>query len=230
VSPHGFCYSSIMVRFAFFLGAAMLAGCQSGVGDPAAPIPGSGNQTESEADYPTENIGTAVGNVIPNYCFPGFVAPNVSMAESEICLSNFYNPTGKAAFGADDPFPDGEPLPKLLVIDVSGKWCSPCKYEAQHVLPAIWEELQPKGLMLMTVLADSSKPNVPATLDDLAQWATAFAAKFPHTIDPKYQMGALFDASQYPAFFIIDTSTMAIVQFVGGKPPETFWQKVKELL
>ena len=219
-----------MRRFAFLLGAAWLVGCQSGIGEPAEPLPGSGNQTVSSADYPTDNIGTAVGNVIPNFCFPGFPHPQVSLEPIDICFSNFYNPTGNAAFGPDDPFADGDPLPKLLVIDVSGKWCSPCKYEAQHVLPGIWSELHPKGLMLMTVLADSSKPNVPATIEDLAQWASAFQAEYPNTIDPKYQMGALFDSSQYPAFFIVDAVTMEIVQFVGGKPPETFWEKVKELL
>lgn len=219
-----------MRGFLSLLSGMWLLGCRSGLGDPAEPLPGSGHQTVTEADYPVSNLGTAVGNVIPNFCFPGFPQPAVSIEETEICFANFYNPTGLGVFGADDPFPDGEALPKVLVIDVSGKWCSPCKYEAQHVLPGIWKTLHPKGLMLMTVLADSSKPNVPATIEDLAQWTGAFKAEYPNTIDPTYQMGALFDSSQYPAFFIIDTVTMNIVQFVGGKPPETFWQKVEELL
>lgn len=208
----------------------ILGGCLSDAGDPAAPRPGSANTVVSEADYPDANIGTAVGNVIPNFCFPGFVQPTESLKEAEICLSNFYNPTGTGVYGADDPFPDGTPLPKIVVIDVSGKWCSPCKYEAQNVLPGVWQELAPKGLMLITVLADGSKPAVPATLEDLAQWATAFQAKYPNVIDPTYQMGALFDSSQFPAFFILDATTMEILQFVGGKPPETFWEKVAELL
>lgn len=210
--------------------AVLLGACESAGGPPADPLPGSGHQKDTEADYPTDNIGTSLGNVIQNFCFPGFVDPVDSMTETEICLSNFYNPTGEGVFGADDPFPDGEPLPKVIVIDVSGKWCSPCKYEAQHVLPGVWKSLEPKGLMLLTVLADGGKPTVPATLEDLSQWCAAFQPRYPNAIDPKYQMGALFDSSQFPAFFVIDARTMEISRFVGGKPPETFWQTVEELL
>jgi len=219
-----------MLRALAALLALGLTACESFGGEPVSPLPGSGNQKETDADYPTDNVGTSVGNVIPNFCFPGFVDPVDAMAETEICLSNFYNPTGDGTFGADDPFDDGAPLPQVVVIDVSGKWCSPCKYEAQHVLPGVWSNLGPKGLLLMTVLADGSKPTVPATLADLAQWSAAFQPRYPNVIDPKYQMGALFDSSQFPAFFIVDAKTMEIVQFVGGKPPETFWKKVEELL
>jgi hypothetical protein len=230
VSPGRICYAARMRRLALLLAAGSLVACQSDAGPPVGPRPGSGNVKETDADYPSDNVGTAVGNVIPNYCFPGFVDPVASTEQDEICLSNFYNPTGDGTYGSDDPFPDGAPLPKLVVIDVSGKWCSPCKYEAQHVLPGVWSNLGPKGLLLMTVLADGNKPTVPATLTDLAQWSAAFQPRYPNVIDPKYQMGALFDSSQFPAFFIIDARTMEIVQFVGGKPPETFWEKVEELL
>lgn len=230
MKPRRICYAPQVMRFALLLVSGALVACQSDAGPPADPLAGSGNVVQSDADYPTDDIGTAVGNVIPNFCFPGFVDPVASMEKVEICLSNFYNPTGDGTYGEDDPFPDGTPLPKLVVIDVSGKWCSPCKYEAQHVLPGVWSSLGPKGLLLLAVLADGSKPTVPATLEDLAQWSAAFQPRYPNVIDPKYQMGALFDSSQFPAFFIVDATTMKIVQFVGGKPPETFWEKVEELL
>jgi hypothetical protein len=217
-----------MLRSCFVSAAVtLLVACESNNGDPSSPIPGSGNVQASALDYPSQGIGTSLGDVIPNFCFPGFVNPNESKTETEICLGHFYNPSGEGSYGPDDPFVDGEPLPTVMVIDVSARWCGPCKQEAQTELPGIWDELHPLGLMLVTVLSDGEAQMTPATLDDLTLWTTAYKNGFPSVIDPTYQMGALFAASQYPAHFTVDLKTMVIRDFYAGKPPESYWQKVE---
>lgn len=205
----------------------LTAACHSNNGEPADPVPGSeGKKSVSGLAYPKENIGTSVGNVIPDFAFPGFVDPAASQAPVEIRFAHFYNPTGSGTFGPNDPFEDGTPLPKIIVVNVSGKWCAPCKQEAAQVLPVQWQALHPKGLMLVTVLADSDKPGVAANIADLVAWTSSFQSRYPSVIDPTYQMGALFDQNQFPANFVIDAKTMKILVFLGGKPPDSFWDNV----
>ncbi len=214
---------------AFALAFAALAGCHSTAGDPVPALPGS-EPPKSALAYPSENIGTSVGNVIPNFCFSGFVDAVQAQDEKPICLGHFYNPSGTGAFGASDPFDDGAPLPKVLVVDVSGSWCQPCKQEAKSVLPVKYADLHPRGLMILLVLADGLKPGEVATLGDLASWTSTFGAEYPSVIDPGRQMGALFDSNSLPANFIIDAKTMKIIDLYPAKPPESFWQKVESLL
>jgi thiol-disulfide isomerase/thioredoxin len=186
-------------------------------------------QSKTEG-YPKENVGTSIGSVIPDFSFPGFVDPIAAKTQTEIRLGHFYNKSGAGKFGPNDPFADGTPQPTILVIDVSGKWCAPCKEEAAKVLPKKWDALHGKGLMILTVLADSDKVGQPASIKDLESWSTSYPGHYPMVIDPTYQMGGLFDQNQFPANFIIDTRTMKIVDFYGGKPPETFWEKAASLL
>ncbi len=212
------------------LAVPFLAGCEIGNGEPAAPRPGSGAQLDTTEGYPTENVGTSVGNVIPDFFFEGFVDPSLSHEPAELRLADFYNPTGAAIADGSGAFPAGEPLPKVLVVNVSAVWCAPCKDEAKNVFPGKWASLHPKGMGILMVLADSGEVGSPASLADLEGWTTAFKATYPSVIDPSYQMGALFDTSQFPANFIIDAHTMEIVEFVGGKPPESFWQQIELML
>ncbi|MSP23908.1 MAG: TlpA family protein disulfide reductase [Myxococcales bacterium] len=208
----------------------LVVGCEVGNGEPIAPAPGSGGERDTSEGYPTVNVGTSVGNVIADFSFEGFADPSASHDSVEIRLADFYNPTGSGAATGMGAFAAAAVLPKALVVNVSAVWCAPCKDEAKNVFPQKWSALHPRGMEILLVLADSGEVGDPATLEDLDAWTSAFPGSYPAVIDPSYQMGALFDASQFPANFIIDTRTMEIVEFVGGKPPESFWQKVESLL
>ena len=115
-------------------------------------------------------------------------------------------------------------------MNVAAVWCGPCKEEAAQILPKEYAALHPKGMELLSILTDSDTPGDPAGLSDLDNWVLAFSSTYPSVIDPDYKVGLLVDTTQYPANFIIDTSTMTIVEVVVGKPSTSFFEKLNQLL
>ncbi len=212
--------------------AASTTACTSGVGDPPPPLPGSGTVSTGQ-EYPEGPYGNTVGNVINNFVFPGYTRPGRGLGDTmrgDVALGDFYNPTGEGIFPDDSPYDPGAKMPRALIINVSAVWCGPCKFEAQNVLPGEYEHFQPLGAELMLVLADSVDPGDPADFPNLDNWVSSFEATYPSVIDPDYQMGTLFDTSQFPANFIIDTRDMTILEFVAGIPQDGFWDQVTILL
>jgi hypothetical protein len=213
------------------LAASLVAGCQSGSGDPPEPLDGSG--IDVEEGYPEPPYGTTIGSVIQSFSFEGYVNPATGIGADALVtieLAQLHNPTGEGLYGEGSPFGEGNPLPKALMVNVSAVWCGPCKEEAATILPAEYDALAPRGMELVSVLTDSLEPGVPATVGDLDGWVTLFGSDYPSVIDPDYQMGTLFDTSQYPGNFIIDTRTMTIVEVLVGKPGASFFDKLDELL
>lgn len=207
-------------------------GCVSGAGEPPSPLPGS-SAALGDAAYPEVEHGTSVGQIIPPYVFDGYVNSSEGIGADfvrPLSLADFYNPTGDQLYGEDSPFEAGTPKPRGLVINVSAVWCGPCKFEAQEVLPGEYAKYEPLGGELLLVLADSQNPGEAASFSHLDGWTTAFDVQYPAVIDPRYQLGALFDQSQFPANFLIDTRTMQIVAMVVGIPAESFWSQLDALL
>jgi hypothetical protein len=209
----------------------LLAACTSSSGDPAAPLPGSGSIGDGE--YPDEPYSTTnVGAVMENLTFPGYARPADGIgasAQVAIALADFYNPTGDGVFDVGSPFGEGEPKPRALIINIAGLWCAPCKFEAAEVLPQEYAALQPRGLELIGLLADTATPGEPATFKELDAWVTAFDSPYPSVIDPPYRLAAPFGQS-FPVNYIIDPTTMTIVDVVKGLPQESFWSQVDQLL
>ena len=209
----------------------VVTGCQSGSGDPPSPLDGSG--IDVQEGYPEPPYGTTIGSVIQSFSFDGYVNPAAGIGPDyrvNIELSDLYNPTGEGVHGEGSPFGEGNPLPKALMVNLSAVWCGPCKEEAATILPAEYDELAPRGMELVSVLTDSLEAGNPATFDDLDNWVSLYGSDYPSVIDPDYQLGTLFDTSQYPGNFIIDTRTMTIVEVLVGKPGAGFFGKLDELL
>jgi hypothetical protein len=181
-------------------------------------------------EYPTEPKGTSEGQVIENYGFQGFARPAEERTVAKICLDAFFNPSGDATYEASAPFPEGEPKPQLLLINVAALWCQPCKEEAATTLPEIDASLGPQGLEILTVLTDSEVAGAPASLVHVGIWADTFPNEFPVVNDPEYQLGALVDTTSYPSNFVIDTSDMRIVRKITGKPDAGFEDQLAALL
>ncbi len=214
------------------LALPVVGGCTSGSGEPLEPLPNSGGRVV-EGDYPEGTTGTALGSLIENFAFEGYVNARDGLGEqyrSQITLGDFYNPTGDGTYGPDAIRPEGTLKPKALMINVSAVWCGPCKEEAQTTLPKHYKELGPEGMELLMVLADSEAVGSPAGFSHLDNWCTAFDVFYPAAIDPKYQLGGSFDQSQFPANFIVDTRDMTIRDVVSGIPSQGFFDKISELL
>ncbi len=215
-----------------FVGCVLLGGCTSSSGDALEPLPNSGGP-EIEGDYPEGPKGTQVGTVVENFEFDGYVNSRDGLGtefRETITLGDFYNPTGEDVYGPDDIREEGTPKPTALFINVGAVWCAPCKEEAQTTLPEEYTKLNPKGMELLMVLADSEAVGSPADFSHLDNWCTAFDVFYPAVVDPAQNLGPLFDQSQYPANLIIDTRTMNIVEVVAGIPGDAFFAKMDQVI
>jgi hypothetical protein len=214
------------------ISCAALVACTSTSGDPLDPLPGSGSVV-LDAEYPTGPYGVTVGTIIENFAFDGYVDASANVGEAHrttFTLGDFYNPDGDAQHGAGSPFPTGSAKPRALMINVSAGWCGPCRAEAKYVLPGEYRDYHPQGMELLMVLADSGEHGVPAGFDDLEVWCRTNGVFYPAVIDPTAQLAGSFDDNQYPVNFIIDTSTMEIVDVTPGAPGATFFGKLEDVL
>lgn len=195
----------------------------------ALVLPGCSSTTTTEgtslADWPAGKGGHALGAVISAYAFSGFVDPRGSRTPTEIRLCHFHNPSNGGSFGAEDPFEDGAAKPHAVVIAAASPWCGPSRGLLRDVLPAKWDALRPKGLMILQVLYGFSVHEA-ATIADLEKWTTAFGSRFPSVIDPQLELLP----TGCPELFVVDPRTMVITEIATGSPSETFWQKVEALL
>lgn len=222
------------------IGALALVGCNPNSDDGAPDEPqiapefpeGSGQQANNTKPYPAGPFGIGQGSIVANYKFIGFVNSVAGRNLAEIQMAEFYNPTGDGVFEEGSVFPVGSPKPKGLVIAVGAVWCGPCNYEAENVLPVLYEKYKPQGGEFLGQLADGQTPGLAATSKNLSGWANKYDPTYPLTYDPAYKLGALFEADAFPANMIIDTRTMKIVEVISGVAEEgsAFWKTFDKVL
>lgn len=217
------------------LGAAAIvaaAGCSS----PApVPVPGFTDGTgeaKNAASYPAGPYGLGVGSVIANFDFLGYPNAMASMAQqATIKLADFYNPhafdkTYQPAspelddrlFPADSGFAmAGKAKPTVLLIDIASVWCVPCNNEAKGILPQKHALYANCGGEFLLDLHDSNTPGKTATFANLNNWTKSYKVNYPAVIDPAYKLDALFGVDAYPNNFIIDLTTMKVVEVFAGE-------------
>ena len=225
------CMATALVAFG-------VAGCSADEADivPAPAFPEGTGQLQrgsTAVDYAPAPYGISKGSTIQNFEFVGF--PNSTVDTSvmkTIQLADFYNPTGDGVFPPDSPYGAGEPKPKALLIVVSAVWCSPCNYEADVTLPALYAKYQPNGGEFLLALADGPTPGIPAESKNLYLWDKKYEINYPSALDPSSKLAALFEADAFPANMIVRTRDMKIMDVSAGAPPEgsTFWKIYEKIL
>jgi len=230
--------NDLLLRYvATALVAFGLAGCteEADVVPPPVFPDGTGQlpRGASAVEYAPAPYGISKGSTIQNFEFVGYPNSTVDNTEMKnIQLADFYNPTGDAVFPEGSPYGAGTPKPKGLLIVVSAVWCSPCNYEADVTLPALYAKYQPNGGEFFLVLADGPTPGIPAEPKNLYLWDKKYAINYPSALDPSAKLAALFEADAFPANMIVRTSDMKIMDVSAGAPPEgsTFWKTYEKIL
>jgi hypothetical protein len=199
---------------------------------PPAFTDTTGEAANPPAAYPAGPYGVTSGAIIPNYRFMGYRdAQKDKTALQLIQLADFYNPHGKdpsyqPASGAPDDryFPmdsgyenAGKLKPTVLLVDIASVWCGPCNAEAATVLPPKHAEYLPCGGEFLLQLADGPTPGKAAVQTNLTAWTTKYTVNYPGVIDPRYKLDSLYAINAFPENAIIDTTTMKIVEVLGGE-------------
>jgi hypothetical protein len=79
----------------------------------------------------------------------------------------------------------------------------------------------------------SSKPGDPPTNQDLINWTSQFEVDYPSVLDEPFQLHELFTEDAFPKNFIIDTSTMEIIELAGpvdDDPQDPFWIRFQQVI
>lgn len=167
--------------------------------------------------YPEGPYGVdAKGQVFPHLKFEGYLGGEGGEWKT-IDMMDYYDPTGeRGIFG-------------VLVV-VGAKWCGPCNEEAKNVLPGLYTQYQPAGGQFLLNLADGPTPGISAKQNHLRNWTNKYDVNFPAVIDPNYRMMDLAVQDAFPQNFLIDTTTMEIVEVIAGVPDAAFWNKYENLI
>ena len=169
--------------------------------------------------YPAGPYGREEGNTVQNFCFRGWRSP-AAVAHTEenletIAFSDYYDPQGTKGH-------------RVLLVNTAALWCSACQEEHKK-LPAQFNELGPRGLVILATLFQDNKRD-PAKPQHLALWADTFETNFPLALDPDYQMGEYASAETAPLNLVIDTRKMTISKKIIGDQPTVIWPFIEQKL
>jgi hypothetical protein len=199
--------------------ALALAGCGSGGSEVPPELLDAIRDSERAA-----GTGTAVGDVVEDLCFDGWVDPAGAgfdvEAMTELCLYDFRDPDGEGV--------------ELLLVNASAVWCTSCKleYGGSSNRPSLLDRhasLGPRGLKIFGTLFESGNDE-PATREDAATWARLYDVSFPFAVDPTFQIGNFTTPGQAPFNMLVDARTMKILLQLEGDQPAVLFTTIEDVL
>jgi hypothetical protein len=200
------------------LAAALALGCGSNA--PELPDELIADAPSCAApNYPSEGVGTEVGDVAKNACFVGYRAPDrVAPSEAHretVALSDYYDPAGTKGVS-------------LLLVNTAAIWCSACV--AEHgTLPERAAELAPEGFVVLSTLFQDGQRN-PADMSDLERWIENFGPNFPMVADPDLQLGVYASPDSAPLNMLVDPRSMKILRKYVGDQAAVMWPYIESEL
>ncbi|MFO0589901.1 MAG: hypothetical protein U0441_20335 [Polyangiaceae bacterium] len=162
-----------------------------------------------ECVYPTMGISSAVGGVIPDHTWQGYV--DESMEPADVSLADFYDCAGQKGINA-------------LLIDTSAVWCGTCQQEASTLTAKMANQWGPLGIRVLTLMIDDADPSVKATIETALKWKTKYKLNTTTVAaDPNFSMMPLAvpdgsGAIGLPFLVVVDTRTMTQVESQQGYP------------
>lgn len=201
-------------------------GKDPGNNNGAAGATGSGGSGggSNNAPYPAGPFGAEIGSTMRNLQFQGWRDPSAAgytwAAQPEtISLSDYYNP-------------DGSKPAKVLMINVSARWCTVCKGEyADFKFSGDIQKYSAEGVVFIGVLFEDDN-YAAAKPADMEWWTKAYSVSFPFVLDPGFKMGEYFSADATPLNMIVDAKTMQIKGKVLGYDPSQpdLWNQLDSAL
>ncbi|MBK6517729.1 MAG: hypothetical protein IPG04_27320 [Polyangiaceae bacterium] len=175
-----------------------------------------GQEPSAGVEYAEGPYGTEIGSTIPNFRFTGFVnSMEDASSAAFIQMADFYNPTGDGVYPEGSPYGAGNPKPTMLMMIVSAGWCSPCRQEAEFLLPDHYADYGPRGGQFLTNLAEGTDYET-AEFTDLVSWTSHFDTPWPSVIDPRLKLGDVMEMMAFPGNMVVDTRTMTVVASIAG--------------
>ena len=182
----------------------MLVGCS-----PRNPLVISGDDDDSSSGSPTCDV-TENGwpEILPEYLdyegdgvSEGDFLYNFQLRDQhgqETCLNQF--------------------LGNVLIVDASTRWCGPCN-EAAAESAELWEELKEVGPSWIMTLMVQDFSGLPATSNDVVEWAEEYDILYPVLLDQNEQTRTSWEVNSFPLFLFI-APTGEIIERIEQRPSE----------
>ncbi|HEX4477176.1 MAG TPA: hypothetical protein VH142_18925 [Polyangiaceae bacterium] len=217
------------------VGGIFLGACGSNNASvPQALLDAINGQTAPASGYPAGPYGTQVGDTVKNLCFNGWQDPSTADFDptkfQQICLSNFYNPSGDTPAAGDA----GTSGAKLLLVNSSALWCTACRYEYggsgdRPPLSSRLAQRQAEGFRILGTLFQNLA-GAAADANDAKAWTENYDIDFPFALDDTFQMGIFASSSLAPFNMLVDTKTMKIVLEISGDEDAVLFGQVDTFL
>lgn len=205
-----------MFRSALVMVAAIAfatAGCGStggtnnnnGGNNDLATAPAPPDMAYDPGPYPTENIGTQEGDVLPFFTASGY---RLSVDHTDVEELTYEELTIDIL--------RGNPQCKCIFLVESATWCGPCNAEQPELIKA---QAADPSFCIFDVLVDGPSRGVRPTQQDVADWGTNHKQNFPIVGSNKGTFLRLPRPDALPTNVTINPRTMQILAIHASADP-----------
>lgn len=140
-----------------------------------------------------------------------------------------FDAAGGATIALHDFFEPCAASSRLLVVRVSAAWCGTCLWHAKHT--GEFKSLDIGSRLIWLDLLVANRDNMPATVENLADWGTQIDAADKLAVDPQYQFRSVSPIREpLPLVVLIDTRTMSIRNFLNDPDPQLLEIRLRQEL
>ncbi len=120
---------------------------------------------------------------------------------------------------------------KVVVVDIWGTWCGPCKMEIPHFVK-LQEEYGDQGLQIVGINYEDLDNSVPLSMekDRVQQFADDYQINYPLAIGDDETREQVPDFAGFPTTLFIDREGVVQKRLGGAYPYETLESIVKSML
>jgi hypothetical protein len=152
----------------------------------------------------TPRLGSAPGQVLPNFTFRGFVDGNLDNGIHTVSMADLHDPEGRRN--------------KVLHLMEAAMWCPVCSGQTSEM--AVMEPiLRSEGLVVVQAVLDGPSRGVGPDRCDLASWVETRELRFTVVFDVgARRVGPIAELEAVPWNALIDTRTMEVLDVMEGAP------------
>jgi thiol-disulfide isomerase/thioredoxin len=132
--------------------------------------------------------------------FPAFLDGETDVEPTSVRLSDY--------------FAENRPGTRLLMINTSAGWCSPCMREAE-AMSAFADTFEPRGVAIVMAIFQDQNGD-PADAEFVKAWVDTFEVSVPALIDTSFQLSEYVDVDVMPVNLFVDAESQEILEIAHG--------------
>lgn len=112
---------------------------------------------------------------------------------------------------------------RVVVLNLWGTWCPPCRREVPHLVD-LQSEIEPRGGTVVGLAVESGSP------EDVSDFVERYSMNYPIWLSSTREVVRHFDATGFPTTLIVDRGGVIRERFLGPQSKERLLAAVEPLL